>query len=89
MVLISAPPVVVAEARALIDVIDRESDDGPRVVRTVLLQKTDPNEMTRTIQAMITSQKPRPVPRGGKNKRGVVKATQVQAVRGDELDVVV
>ncbi|MFQ5491087.1 MAG: secretin N-terminal domain-containing protein, partial [Phycisphaerae bacterium] len=89
-IIISAPRVVVAEARALVQQIDRPTDDSQRVFRTVLLEKTNPQDMARTIQAMITGQKARPVPAAAQRKKGRAPARgRVAAIRGDDLDVVV
>ena len=71
-IVISAPQVIVAEARALIGALDRPADDTEQIIRTIRLEKTDPEEMASTINSMLTGQRRAPSPRrqGRGERRG-------------------
>ncbi|MCH7813818.1 MAG: hypothetical protein IID40_07335, partial [Planctomycetes bacterium] len=54
--IIAAPELIVAEARSLVTALDR-ADSTERVIRTITLDKADPEEMAATIQTMLSGQR--------------------------------
>jgi len=84
-IIIAAPELIVAEAKSLAAALDRPDDQGERVIRTVMLEKTDPEEMTRTIQSMLTGRRTAPVRPGGKGR----PSRPVPAAAPGQLDVTV
>lgn len=91
-IIVTAPATIVAEAESLIAALDREpaDDTEQRVMRTIRLAKTTPEDMVVTIMSMMSGQSrsmpkprsPRVVPR----KTG--RATKVVAGGTDEVSIV-
>ena len=84
-IIIAAPELIVAEAKSLAAALDRPDDQGERVIRTVTLEKSDPEEMTRIIQSMLTGRRAAPVRPGGKGRR----SRPVPVAAPGQLDVTV
>ncbi|MCP4250464.1 MAG: hypothetical protein GY778_25760 [bacterium] len=88
--IIAAPELIVAEARSLVTALDR-ADSSERVMRTVTLDKADPDEMAQTIQAMLSGQ--RAAPRRPQQPRQRGKAQPARPASrvgsGAELDVTI
>ncbi len=89
-IVMAAPPALVGEARTLVEQLNRPVEDEERVIRTVLLDKSNAEEMAAVIQARLANEQPRlqqPVRRGRKGEPAS-PPMPVQTAGGD-LDVIV
>lgn len=62
-IIITAPAMIVAEAETLIAELDREGTSQERIMRTILLARTSPEEMVAAISAMLSGERRAPTKR--------------------------
>jgi type II secretory pathway component GspD/PulD (secretin) len=88
--IITAPHLLMTEARAFVAALDRPAgDDDEQVVRTVTLEKADPQKTCEIIRSMLAGRNPRPAPgQRAKGSRGRTQVRRPQA-SGGLSDVVV
>ncbi|MHC4090909.1 MAG: secretin N-terminal domain-containing protein, partial [Planctomycetota bacterium] len=84
-IVLAAPDLIVAEAKSLVAALDRP-DDGERVMRTVTLERSDPQEMAQTVAAMLTGRRAAPMRPKGKGRPS--RPIKIDTT-GSELDVMV